>query len=86
MTERQRAILEAVLDDDPGQQCAGCGNADVDDWRLANKGTWLTHGSSDPEDAPKVYCQIRGRIGSSYAKRGRPRSDEHAKLDRRNPK
>jgi hypothetical protein len=36
--------LVNILSVDPGQQCAGCGNGDVHDWRIAPRGQFLIHG------------------------------------------
>ncbi len=52
MTDRERAILEAELVEDPGQLCAGCGDNDVTDWHVASRGPWLTHG------AEKQRCRV----------------------------
>lgn len=40
MTSRERAVLEAVVDD--GDRCNSC-NKEVVTWRLAARGLWLEH-------------------------------------------
>ncbi len=45
MTDRQRAILQAAIDDPDTRACGGCSDGAVTDWRVAQRGTFVTHGS-----------------------------------------
>lgn len=62
MTDRQREILQGALDDDPGQRCGGCGDTRVDDWHIARRGPWLTHGAEAKRC--RVPCAPHAKTGA----------------------
>ena len=47
MTNPRREALAAILEAEPGQQCAQCNTTGVR-WRLSERGNYLTHDGARP--------------------------------------